>query len=133
MKTKSAAAEVDGDAREAGNGEARKSGAGRKRGKNAFEMAYTVNPTVVDLEGEERAAGAKHAEDFGEGEVLHFTGLEMVKDENGNGGREGLTSERQMRGVAAQDSPGMCVVIGFQFARGIVVILERRNTRDAFA
>src|SRR5215467_2269054 len=132
MKTKSAAAEVDRDAREAGHGETRRSGARRKRGKNTLEMADMVNPTVVDLEGEERAAGAKHAEDFGEGEVLHFTGLEMMKDENGNGGREGLTGERQMRGVAAQDSAGICIVIGFQFARGIVVILERRNTRDAF-
>src|SRR4029077_21001749 len=104
-----------------------------ERGKSTFEVAEVLNPAIVDLESEERAARAKHAEDFAEGEILNFEGLEVVEDEDGNGGREGLIGERQMRGIAAEHSAGMSVVIGFQFARGIMVILQRGDTRDAFA
>jgi hypothetical protein len=81
VETKSAAAEIDGDAREAGDGEARKSGAGGERGKSTFEVAEVLNPAIIDLESEERTARAKHAEDFGEGEILHFAGLEVVVDD----------------------------------------------------
>jgi hypothetical protein len=133
VKTKSAAAEIDRDARKASDGEARKSGAGGERGKSTFEMADVVNPAIVDLESEESAARAKHAEGFGKGEVLQLARLEMVEDENRNGGREGLAGERQMRGITAEHSAGMSVVMSFQFAGGIVVIFQRRNTRDAFA
>lgn len=131
VETEASATEIDGDAREAGKGKARKSGAGRERRKGTFEMAEVVNPAIVDLESEESAARAKHAEDFGEGEVLHFAGLEMVKDKNGNGGREGSPGEGQMRGIAAQHSAGMVVMMGFQFARGIVVVLQRGDAWDA--
>lgn len=56
-------------------------------------MAEVVNPAIVDLEGQKNAAGAQHAEDFGECAVLQLVGPQMVKDENGNGRREGLAGE----------------------------------------
>jgi hypothetical protein len=133
VETKAAAAEIDGHAREAGECEARKSRAGRERSEDTFEMAEVMDPAVVDLKSEECAAGAQHAENFAEGEVLQFAGLEMVEDENGNGRRESFTRERQMRGIAADNSAGIRVVVGFQLARGIVVVLQRGDSRNAFA
>lgn len=133
VQTKTAAAEIDRDARESSGGEARKRGTGRERSKGALEMAHMVNPAVVDLESEEGAAWAKHAEDFGEGEVLQLARFEMVEDENGDDRREGFAGERQMRGITAEHSAGMSVVVSFQFARGIVVVLQRSNERYAFA
>lgn len=76
-------------------------------------MTEVVNPAVVDLESEEGAAWAKHAEDFSEGEVLQLARFEMVEDENGDGRRESLAGERQMRSIAAEHSAGMPVVMGF--------------------
>jgi hypothetical protein len=93
VQAKSAATKGDGNTRKAGEGEARKSGAGRERSKCAVEVAEVVNPAIVDLESKETATGAKDAEDFGEGEILHFARLEMVEDKNGNGGRESLAGE----------------------------------------
>ena len=48
-------------------------------------MADMVNPAIVDFEGEENAAGAKDAENFGEGQVLQFAGSQVMKNENGDG------------------------------------------------
>ncbi len=112
VQTKSAAAEIDRDARESSGGEPRKGGAGRERSKGALEMTELVNPAVVDLKSEESAAWAQYAEDFREGEVLQLARLEMVKDENTDGRREGFARERQMRGITAEHSAEMLVVMG---------------------
>ena len=92
-----------------------------------------MNPAIVDLESEESAAWAKDAEHFGESEVLQIAGFEVVKDKNGDGRREGFTGEGQMRGIAAEHSAGVAVVMDFQFACGIVIVLQRGEARDAFA
>ena len=75
-------------------------------------MTELVNPAVIDRKSKESAAWAKHAEDFSEGKVLQLARLEMVEDENSDGGRKSLAGERQMRGITAEHSAGMPVVMG---------------------
>jgi len=71
---KGGAAEIDGDAPEASGDEAGVGAGGRDRDKGAAKVADTLEPAILNFQGEENAAGTEYAEDFGEGAVLQLAG-----------------------------------------------------------
>jgi len=121
---------IDGNVEEACGGEARGDGTGVDRGEGAANVACALKPTVSNIEGEEDGAGTEDAEDFGEQGVLELRGLEMVEQEDGYGGRESLRGEGKLGGIAT-DCGGCSVDLRFQFAQGVVVVLERGDARGA--
>ena len=133
VKTEAATAKINGDAGEACRSKASKGGAGRERREHTLVVADVVNPTIVDFEGQENAAGAKHAQDFSKGQVLQLAGLQMMKNENGNSRRESFISEGKLRSIPAENPSRVSAVLRLQFQRGLLVIFERSDASDTLA
>lgn len=86
-------------------------------------MKYAIEPAVWNFAGEEDAAGAQDAVDFGEGAILECGGFEMVQDENGDGAGEGAIREGQGRGVALHYTCALPAVLG-EFSGGLLIVFE---------
>lgn len=95
--------------------EARKDGTGTHRRECAADVTDAVKPTVRNLEGNENAAGAQDAKGFGEHLILKLSRFEVVENEDGQDGREGLTGKGQIRRVAADSESSGTTVLRFQF------------------
>jgi|SRR5271165_5569912 len=104
-----------------------------ERSEGAFVVAGAMEPGVVDLEGEEDAAGTEYAKSFGEHAVLEFAGLQMMQDEDANGGAEGLVGEGESGGVALDRGDGIAGVARVQALGGVGVVFERGDAGDAGA
>jgi len=112
----------------AGLGQPRKCGTGRDRRECTLDMAEAVNPTVVNLKGEEHPAGPQDAEDLGEHFILQLPGLQMVENENRNRGRKRFTGKGEARRIATKSRAWAVLVMSVQFPHTIGIVFQGCHT-----
>jgi hypothetical protein len=93
-------------------------------------MNDAIEPAVWNFAGEEDAARAEDAMDFGEGAVLERGGFEVMQNENGDGAGERAIRERQGRGVALHYTCASPAVLR-EYHRGLVIVFEAGYSRRA--
>jgi hypothetical protein len=93
-------------------------------------MNHAIEPAVWNFAGQEDAAGAQDAMDFGEGAILQGGGFEMVQDKNGDGAGERAIREGQGRGVALHYACALPAVLG-EFPGGPVIVFQAGYSQRA--
>jgi len=94
---------IDSDSRESHLAQPGGNGRGEDRNKGAAFVDDAMHPTIIDFECEKESAGSKNTINLREGAILQFLRVEMMKNQNSDGGRKGTVSKGQDRCIALHD------------------------------
>jgi len=92
-----------------------------------------MHPTVVNLESQKHAAGAKHAVDLGKHTVLKFAGAKMMKYQNSDGRGKAVIGEGESGSVTTEGAARAAIVVRLQMQGRFGIVIERGDAADGLA